>query len=213
MKDNYLVHYRTPGSKNGVRLYQYPDGTLTPLGELRYYKDTKNKSFYHDPKSKKHLVDPYGNHQRKELKKTIQRNGGQKTYKGYERAEFNNSEAYREPKLSGISIARDKFLRKPLYLDFTKIESSIAGDPDSTPEERYINSIVDANTEKIKNDAQFIGRGIKNIITKRQRERIIELEDKKFDEDINKAKDFLYETKDLINSPLAYLLNKYIFKT
>lgn len=33
---DYLIHYRTPGSKNGVRLYQYKDGSLTPLGKQRY---------------------------------------------------------------------------------------------------------------------------------------------------------------------------------
>ena len=32
------MHYRTKGSKNGVRLYQNPDGSLTPLGE-RHYRD------------------------------------------------------------------------------------------------------------------------------------------------------------------------------
>ena len=31
-----LYHYRTPGSKNGQRLYQYKDGSWTPLGRLRY---------------------------------------------------------------------------------------------------------------------------------------------------------------------------------
>jgi len=33
---NELLHYRTPGSKNGVRLYQYEDGSLTPLGRQHY---------------------------------------------------------------------------------------------------------------------------------------------------------------------------------
>lgn len=36
---NYLEHYRTKGSKNGVRLYQYEDGTLTPAGIERYRKN------------------------------------------------------------------------------------------------------------------------------------------------------------------------------
>ena len=30
--DNVLAHFRTKGSKNGVRRYQQPDGTWTPLG-------------------------------------------------------------------------------------------------------------------------------------------------------------------------------------
>lgn len=32
MSNNYLMHYRTKGSKNGERLYQYEDGRWTPLG-------------------------------------------------------------------------------------------------------------------------------------------------------------------------------------
>ena len=31
-----LSHYRTKGSKNGVRQYQYEDGSLTPLGRIHY---------------------------------------------------------------------------------------------------------------------------------------------------------------------------------
>lgn len=37
-RSDELMHYRTKGSKNGVRLYQNPDGSLTPLGE-RHYRD------------------------------------------------------------------------------------------------------------------------------------------------------------------------------
>lgn len=36
--DDELCHYGTPGQKWGRRLYQYADGTLTPLGRLRYGK-------------------------------------------------------------------------------------------------------------------------------------------------------------------------------
>lgn len=31
-----LMHYRTKGSKNGIRLYQYKDGSLTPAGREHY---------------------------------------------------------------------------------------------------------------------------------------------------------------------------------
>jgi len=34
--ESALKHYRTPGSKNGVRKYQNPDGSLTPLGRIHY---------------------------------------------------------------------------------------------------------------------------------------------------------------------------------
>lgn len=33
---DFLMHWRTKGSRNGVRLYQYPDGSLTPLGREHY---------------------------------------------------------------------------------------------------------------------------------------------------------------------------------
>lgn len=32
----FLMHYRTEGSKNGIRLYQNKDGSLTPLGRIHY---------------------------------------------------------------------------------------------------------------------------------------------------------------------------------
>lgn len=34
--DGELKHFRTPGSKNGQRKYQYEDGSLTPLGRIHY---------------------------------------------------------------------------------------------------------------------------------------------------------------------------------
>lgn len=34
--DNYLMHYRTKGSKNGMRRWQNPDGSLTPEGRIHY---------------------------------------------------------------------------------------------------------------------------------------------------------------------------------
>ena len=36
LEDRALAHYRTKGSKNGERLYQYEDGSLTPLGRIHY---------------------------------------------------------------------------------------------------------------------------------------------------------------------------------
>lgn len=36
LENRALAHYRTKGSKNGERLYQYPDGSLTPLGRIHY---------------------------------------------------------------------------------------------------------------------------------------------------------------------------------
>lgn len=39
--DEYLQHDGTKGMKWGRRLYQYKDGSLTPLGRLRYNKQKK----------------------------------------------------------------------------------------------------------------------------------------------------------------------------
>lgn len=36
-----IYHHGTKGQKHGVRLYQYPDGSLTPLGRIRYAKQQK----------------------------------------------------------------------------------------------------------------------------------------------------------------------------
>ena len=42
--EKYLMHYRTEGSKNGQRLYQYKDGSLTPLGRIHYGVGQSNRS-------------------------------------------------------------------------------------------------------------------------------------------------------------------------
>lgn len=42
---HYLMHYRTKGSKNGVRLYQNPDGSLTPLGREHYGIGDDNRRY------------------------------------------------------------------------------------------------------------------------------------------------------------------------
>lgn len=38
-----LYHFRTKGSKNGVRRYQYPDGSLTPEGYVHYGYGSKHQ--------------------------------------------------------------------------------------------------------------------------------------------------------------------------
>ena len=41
---DFLMHYRTPNSKNGVRLYQNKDGSLTPLGRIHYGIGQSNRN-------------------------------------------------------------------------------------------------------------------------------------------------------------------------
>ena len=54
---DFLMHYRTPNSKNGQRLYQYEDGSLTPLGRIHYGvgkgRDSKGKAEENRKKAEK----------------------------------------------------------------------------------------------------------------------------------------------------------------
>jgi len=113
-KHEELMHYRTPGSKNGVRLYQYPDGSLTPLGKKRYgYDSNENGRHYNDSKYQPGKLDLWGKDKRKELDKHIQR-VGRKSYNGYERAEMNS---YQSPKSvkSSTEIKIDKHKKTNRY--------------------------------------------------------------------------------------------------
>ena len=49
--EDYLMHFRTKGSKNGVRRYQNPDGTWTPLG----LKERKEREGWGDSKKEQRL--------------------------------------------------------------------------------------------------------------------------------------------------------------
>ena len=105
-----LKHYRTPGSKNGIRLYQNEDGSLTPLGEKRYLKGEKNRSHYYDQGYKPGFFDLYGKQKQKELN-AYKKQVGMKTYKGYEKAEA------KVPKISDPKKWKFEFNKK---LDYSK---------------------------------------------------------------------------------------------
>ena len=43
MEQEYIVHSGTKGMHWGTRLFQYKDGSLTPLGKIRYRKKRQEK--------------------------------------------------------------------------------------------------------------------------------------------------------------------------
>lgn len=55
MDNNSIQHWGIPGQKHGVRRYQYRDGTLTPLGRIRYRKMKKEYEKETSPKTKKEI--------------------------------------------------------------------------------------------------------------------------------------------------------------
>lgn len=84
VRNDELYHFRTKGSKNGRRLYQNEDGSLTPAGRERYLKDPSahrgessggNKKMTNSQRRKKmsEMSD-------EELKKDNMRNAAEKTY-------------------------------------------------------------------------------------------------------------------------------------
>ena len=55
MDNNSMQHWGIQGQKHGVRRYQYRDGTLTPLGRIRYRKMKKEYEKEASPKIKKEI--------------------------------------------------------------------------------------------------------------------------------------------------------------
>jgi hypothetical protein len=79
-----LCHHGIKGQKWGIRRFQNPDGTLTPAGRERYYKDRvkelKKEYYSKTPKEKRterglnrYIVDNYGENYRKDKKLTEER--------------------------------------------------------------------------------------------------------------------------------------------
>lgn len=61
LEQDFLAHSRTKGSKNGVRLYQYEDGTYTELGKARRrkgYDSDYERTLAAEKRYRRHLSTP-----------------------------------------------------------------------------------------------------------------------------------------------------------
>lgn len=65
---NELYHYGIQGMKWGVRRYQNEDGSLTPLGKLRYGTPENFHTKYHNSKSTKKITKEVHDMSDKDLK-------------------------------------------------------------------------------------------------------------------------------------------------
>ena len=88
--ENYLMHFRTPGSKNGVRKYQNPDGTWTELG---LQERAKREGWDHEREMRK-AQKQAAKLERKQAKQAAKA-----------QAKFERSEQKRKSKLSGLTDA------------------------------------------------------------------------------------------------------------
>lgn len=157
--EDELYHYRTPGSRNGVRLYQNKDGTLTYLGRQRYLKGEKNRSLYYDPSYKPNFFYFYDKDKQKELKKQIQDNGGNKNYKGYERAEM--KDAYTTPGKTNYEIKADKE-KKRLQKEFNQLAGEALFNLIYTPIKNKIENRKQIGTPQIEPEVEQIVNNVSN---------------------------------------------------
>jgi len=98
--EDYLMHFRTPGSKNGVRRYQNKDGTWTRLGlEERKKREGWGDSQY-ERKLQKRLAKAENRQARAEYRKERKAAREQKR--------FERAEARRKRSLSGLTDAEMK---------------------------------------------------------------------------------------------------------
>ena len=86
--EDYLMHFRTKGSKNGVRRYQKPDGTWTPLG----LKERAEREGWGDSRKERRLQKKIARAENKQARKAYR-----------EQKRFERAEIKRKKSLSGLT--------------------------------------------------------------------------------------------------------------
>ena len=131
--EDYLMHFRTPGSKNGVRKYQNPDGTWTELG---LQERAKREGWDHEKEV------------RKAQKQAAKLERKQAKQEARAQKQFERSEQKRKSKLSGLTDKEmaDKLKRAKMeaeYRELTKKDHAVleAGS-------KLVNKILDYKQNK-----------------------------------------------------------------
>lgn len=168
---HYLMHYRTKGSKNGVRLYQNEDGSLTPLGREHYgigegrkggessddsgsESEPKKPSLRERIKERKH-AQKIDREAHKELRKAV--DSEKKNIRNLTDTELQDriNRLNKEKQLSQLldeSVNRDV---SPLRQKAEKIISDAAEDLAKKTLSTVTQNIVDKLSKKLKEDKPF----------------------------------------------------------
>jgi hypothetical protein len=168
---HYLMHYRTKGSKNGVRLYQNEDGSLTPLGREHYgigegrkggessddsgsESEPKKPSFRERIKEKRH-AQKIDREAHLELRKSV--DSEKKNIRNLTDTELQDriNRLNKEKQLSQLldeSVNRDV---SPLRQKAEKIISDAAEDLAKKTLSTVTQNIVDKLSKKLKEDKPF----------------------------------------------------------
>ena len=93
--EDYLMHFRTRGSKNGVRRYQKPDGTWTPLG----LAERKEREGWGDSKKERRAEKAVAKAERRLAKS--EKRAARKEARAQK--QFERAEKKRKSKLSGLT--------------------------------------------------------------------------------------------------------------
>lgn len=195
--EDILIHYRTPGSKNGIRKYQYPDGRLTPLGKIHYELIGKNECAYYDPKYKAKFYDIYGKEKQQELNE-YKNQIGNKAYKGYEQAEM--QDAYKKPGKSSYEIKNDKSKER----NNRSMKRMVVNDIVTATPEATINKAKQIKAVFL-DEPEHVQQATDTIVQNNYNKAINQVVN---NTDINDINNFLLDTEDFLRHPLEWLLKK-----